>query len=85
MKNNLHTHGGELPDGVAEKFIEWARKRLQNYPSGDSRPSKDDLEITKRLTEAGKTMGFEIMDHVIVSKNGYFNVKEFQYSQELEV
>lgn len=47
-----------------------------NHPSGDPKPSEDDLEITKRLTEAGKMMGVEIMDHVIVAKNGHFSFKE---------
>lgn len=47
-----------------------------NHPSGDPKPSEDDLEITKRLTEAGKMMGVEMMDHIIVSKNGHFSFKE---------
>ena len=47
-----------------------------NHPSGDPKPSEDDLEITKRLTEAGKMMGIEVMDHVIVSKNSHFSFKE---------
>src|SRR3989344_3950565 len=47
-----------------------------NHPSGDPKPSEDDLELTKRLVEAGKMMGIEIMDHVIVSKNSYFTFKE---------
>ena len=47
-----------------------------NHPSGDPKPSEDDLEITKRLAEAGKIMGIEVMDHVIVSKNSHFSFKE---------
>ena len=47
-----------------------------NHPSGDPKPSEDDLELTKRLVEAGKMMGIEIMDHVIVSKNSHFSFKE---------
>ena len=47
-----------------------------NHPSGDPKPSEDDMELTKRLTEAGKMMGIEIMDHVIVSKNSHFSFKE---------
>ena len=47
-----------------------------NHPSGDPKPSEDDLEITKRLAEAGKMMGVEIMDHVIIATNGYFSFKE---------
>ena len=47
-----------------------------NHPSGDPKPSEDDLEITKRLTDAGKMMGVEVMDHIIVSKSGHFSFKE---------
>ncbi len=47
-----------------------------NHPSGDAEPSEDDLVITKRLVEAGKIMGIEINDHIIVTKNGFFSFKE---------
>lgn len=47
-----------------------------NHPSGDSEPSKDDLEITKRLVSAGKILGIEIIDHIIVTKDEYFSLKE---------
>ena len=47
-----------------------------NHPSGDPTPSSADLEITKRLVEAGKIMGIEIIDHIIVTKNSYLSFKE---------
>lgn len=47
-----------------------------NHPSGDSEPSEDDLTITKRLTEAGKILGIEVVDHIIITKNGFFSFKE---------
>jgi DNA repair protein RadC len=47
-----------------------------NHPSGDPKPSEDDLELTKRLAEAGKMIGIEVMDHVIISKTGHFSFKE---------
>lgn len=47
-----------------------------NHPSGDPEPSEDDLTITKRLTEAGKIIGIEVIDHIIISKNGFFSFKE---------
>jgi DNA repair protein RadC len=37
-----------------------------NHPSGDSAPSKEDMEVTRRLKEAGKIMGIEILDHIII-------------------
>ncbi|MDP3014911.1 MAG: DNA repair protein RadC [bacterium] len=47
-----------------------------NHPSGDSEPSEDDLVITKRLVEAGKIMGIEINDHIIVGKTTYRSLKK---------
>jgi DNA repair protein RadC len=47
-----------------------------NHPSGDPEPSEDDLTMTKRLIEAGKILGIEITDHIIIVKNSYFSFKE---------
>lgn len=47
-----------------------------NHPSGDTEPSMEDLELTKRLQEAGKIVGIEVIDHVIVSKSGFMSFKE---------
>ena len=50
-----------------------------NHPSGDPKPSEDDLEITKRLAEVGKMMGIELLDHVIIATNSHFSFKEEGY------
>ena len=47
-----------------------------NHPSGDPEPSEDDLGITKRLVEAGKILGIEVMDHIVVTKKSFFSFKE---------
>jgi DNA repair protein RadC len=47
-----------------------------NHPSGDPAPSKEDIEITRRLIEAGSIMGIEIIDHVIIGENTYCSFKE---------
>ncbi len=47
-----------------------------NHPSGDTDPSEEDLGITKRLVEASKILGIDILDHVIVAKAGHFSFKE---------
>ena len=39
-----------------------------NHPSGDNEPSEDDITVTKRIIEAGKIMGVEVLDHVIIAK-----------------
>ena len=47
-----------------------------NHPSGDVNPSSEDIEMTKRLKEAGKILGIEILDHVIVAKNTHYSLME---------
>lgn len=47
-----------------------------NHPSGETEPSEDDLKITKRLVEAGKIMGIEVLDHLIFTDKTYLSFKE---------
>ena len=42
-----------------------------NHPSGDPEPSEDDLKITKKMVESGKILGIEVLDHIIIAKNGF--------------
>lgn len=47
-----------------------------NHPAGDPAPSQEDSDITKQLVEAGKLLGIEVKDHIIVSKAGFFSFRE---------
>ena len=49
---------------------------VHNHPSGDPEPSEDDLEITKRILEAGKIMGIDVLDHIIITRSKIFSFKE---------
>ncbi|OWK73876.1 hypothetical protein CBW16_00180 [Flavobacteriaceae bacterium JJC] len=44
-----------------------------NHPSGNLKPSQDDLKITKQINEAGKMMNIQLLDHLIISQNSYFS------------
>lgn len=46
-----------------------------NHPSGNSDPSKEDIDVTKRLAEAGELLGIEILDHVVIGDGGYTSLK----------
>jgi DNA repair protein RadC len=48
---------------------------LHNHPSGSANPSDADIDITKRLREAGEIMGVEILDHVIIGENCWVSLK----------
>lgn len=47
-----------------------------NHPSGDLKPSNSDLKMHEQLTEAGTILGLRILDHIIVTKKGYFSFQE---------
>lgn len=50
-----------------------------NHPSGHSEPSREDIEVTKRLCESGKLVGIELLDHVIIGSLGFTSLKEKGY------
>ncbi|MEA2018297.1 MAG: DNA repair protein RadC [Campylobacterota bacterium] len=47
-----------------------------NHPSGTLKPSREDLKVTERLKESGKILGIELLDHIIISVNGYLSFKD---------
>lgn len=49
---------------------------VHNHPSGDSHPSREDIDITKRLIESGEIIGIDVLDHVIISRDKFFSLKE---------
>lgn len=46
-----------------------------NHPSGNPTPSLDDHKITKQLHKAGKLLGIELLDHIIVARKSYYSFK----------
>ncbi|WP_338656881.1 RadC family protein [Sporosarcina psychrophila] len=50
-----------------------------NHPSGNPSPSPEDIEVTKRLIEAGSIMGIEVLDHVIIGDHQFLSLKEKGY------
>lgn len=73
--NNSLVH----PREVFEPAIKYLAAHVlvsHNHPSGEDQPSDADISITKRLVEAGKILGIEIMDHIIVTYNSYYSFLE---------
>ncbi|MEI4769414.1 DNA repair protein RadC [Psychrobacillus sp. FJAT-51614] len=50
-----------------------------NHPSGNPSPSSEDIDVTKRLLEAGQIMGIELLDHVIIGDHQFISLKEKGY------
>jgi len=49
---------------------------VHNHPSGDPKPSQEDLKITKRIQEAGFIIGITLLDHIIIGDKKYISLKE---------
>jgi DNA repair protein RadC len=49
---------------------------VHNHPSGDPTPSPEDIEITVRLVEAGRLIGIEVLDHIILGDQRHVSLKE---------
>lgn len=49
---------------------------FHNHPSGDAKPSRDDVNLTVRLVAAGRLMGIDVLDHIILADVRYFSFKE---------
>ncbi len=49
---------------------------VHNHPSGDCKPSSEDMEVTKVLGEAGDVLGISVVDHVIIGSDGFTSLKE---------
>ena len=64
-----------------EAFVEALRRNavavilLHNHPSGDPTPSKQDILITRRVTEAGRLIGVELLDHIIIGDNCFISLR----------
>jgi len=48
---------------------------VHNHPSGDPSPSQEDIEVTRRLVEAGRIIGIEIVDHIIIGDRDYLSMR----------
>jgi DNA repair protein RadC len=49
---------------------------FHNHPSGDPKPSDDDVQLTRRLAAVGMLMGIDVIDHVILADVRYYSFKE---------
>jgi DNA repair protein RadC len=66
---------------VGEVFRDAVRRQaaaivvVHNHPSGDPSPSADDLRITAELAEAGRLLDIELLDHVVVARDGWVSLR----------
>lgn len=75
LLNNCQVHPREV---FADVITDRAASVIfaHNHPSGELNPSRSDLHIHEQLTQAGKILGINIIDHIIISKRGYYSFQE---------
>lgn len=67
------------PREVFKEAIQAAAAQVivaHNHPSGDLKPSDEDVEITKDLIDSGKILGIEVLDHIIITKDDFYSFKD---------
>ncbi|MCY8505711.1 RadC family protein [Bacillus atrophaeus] len=52
---------------------------IHNHPSGDPTPSREDIEVTRRLFECGNLIGIELLDHLVIGDKKFVSLKEKGY------
>lgn len=73
---------------VAEVFTAAVREGcpsiivVHNHPSGDPTPSAEDAALTRQLIDAGKLLGVEVLDHVIIARDGHRSLKDLKLGFE---
>ncbi|MDN2453042.1 DNA repair protein RadC [Lactobacillus sp. UCMA15818] len=67
------------PREIFRFALQYAAARIMivhNHPSGDTVPSKNDLQLTKRIAECGDIIGIGLLDHIIVGSSQYMSMRE---------
>ena len=73
---------------VAEVFSDAVREGcpsiivVHNHPSGDPTPSAEDAALTKQLVDAGRLLGVEVLDHVVIARQGHKSLKDLKLGFE---
>ncbi|MEE9195060.1 MAG: JAB domain-containing protein, partial [Alphaproteobacteria bacterium] len=71
-------HTPVYPREVIKRALELGASAIimvHNHPSGDPTPSRDDIEMTLEVMEAGKKLGIKLHDHIIIAKSGHTSFK----------
>ena len=66
-----------IPKDILREAVKMGMPKIilvHNHPSGDATPSKEDIEITKRVKEASHIMGIDLLDHIVIGFNCYKNI-----------
>jgi len=78
MGHGTVDHAPVHPREVVRRALELSASAVilvHNYPSGDPTPSRADVDITRQVVEAGKTLNIAVHDHLVVGRDGVASFK----------
>tara|TARA_R110002096_G_scaffold435770_1_gene662598 strand:- start:66515 stop:67198 length:684 start_codon:yes stop_codon:yes gene_type:complete len=81
MQEGTIDHTPVYPREVIKRALELGSSAIilvHNHPSGDPSPSREDIEMTKKIQEAGKQLGVILHDHLIISKSGHSSFRSME-------
>lgn len=71
-RHHLWNH---LEKMLAFQYDKASRRMIHNHPSGDTQPSRADIDITREIDKALKAIGVAVHDHVVVGRDGHTSFK----------
>ena len=81
MQEGTVDHTPVYPREIIKRALELQSTAIilvHNHPSGDPTPSRDDIEMTKKIKDAGSQLGVLLHDHLIISKSGHSSFKSME-------
>lgn len=64
---------------AAVRLNAWGVLLAHNHPTGDASPSDDDLQMQRRLRQAGELLGIEVVDHLVVGRDTWTSLHELSF------
>jgi len=80
LQTGTVNHTPVYPREIVKRALELSASSiilLHNHPSGDPTPSKADIDMTKKIVDAARTVNVSVHDHVIISEHGHYSFKSF--------
>jgi DNA repair protein RadC len=81
MQEGTVDHTPVYPREIIKRALELGSTAIilvHNHPSGDPTPSREDIDMTKQIQDAGQKLGVQLHDHLIISKSGHSSFKSME-------
>ena len=73
--NRRHQFSEHIKKTLQIQYHIELRGTFHNHPSGDPSPSRADIDVTRRIADAGKPLGIAVHDHIIIGSEGHVSLR----------